>query len=1272
MKRAAVAAMLMAAVLAAHGSGSRATPADATQSRATHVQAARQALFEDSQLEAARAEAQAALRQNANNVEALFVEMEAAALEADSGAELGAALRLCELRGAKQRDPRVTIAAARLLDVAGNTLEFRGAIPRIQALLAHPVSPLRWRSGQATAGETRVGQPHAQANYLRAALLAAAADGAPGIAMQQVARESGLLTQWRVAGPFGHYANLDFDRAWAPEQDGLAGAASDGHAVERVQFDDGRFRLPEYFSRAGVFYAAAETTTAALSHWLVRVESPGTLEILVDGARVLRKDDRLRANPEIAWRGLRLRRGTHRVVVKFLVSALPFRVALLPTSAPSTSLRAGSAGQMWGTRAGIVYGPEAAYVEAARKYWNGDYPGAIAGLSGAQSAVADFLLFRAWRHAAEDSPEAAVMLNAAVKAAPAALAAEYELAARAYAAERTEEALARLQRVLAERPEFAPAEGLMAEIAIRMHWPVQATKALELHIRLHPDCAAILEAQRFFALHARYERARELNKDLEICEPDSLAYARSLSEAGRHEQAAAAAQKAVTARALDREARELLVRELALAGQTKQAAEAARELALLAPNSGRYRQMAQAAASNPDELLDDPGARGSGWGAQPFYSSYRRDGVQMVQQTAERRFSGGPAVMLVNDRVARLAADGSVSVYVHKLTRVLGRDGIERYGEVELPRGAEVLELRTIKADGTVVEPEFHQQKASISMPALAPGDAIEQEYVRQYAAGGIGTHAEAFHHVFGSTKAPILYSRFVAITPAGDSRVRVAVVGDVPLGRTENRGGVVPTSAPSTSLRAGSTGQTWGTLTRVWEKNDIAQSLEEEASARGDLLPTVRLEAVLREGWREVRDRYRDQLIDATRAGARVQEMADRVRGQEPQARARAIYRLVAGAVRPTGFALDDMPSAEETLASHAGSRTTALLAIARAAGLEADLVLARQAGTVICSHLCPFDFAQGRLHRADVGHPQPALDAYSQPLVRFQFDDGQGRVSETVVDAETDGLAFGGLPPTVERKDALLVSLPNEADKPTSAKNGQMWGTMADAAPIIALPAAAVSDQSVATAEVTLDRAGNLSAQITIVLGAWRAAQMRSLLAGLDPGQQPHFFQQMAARIFAGADEVSGEARHQHDPDQALQIVLQCRSPHFANLAQGPADIDQLAPALGLKKMYAGGGARRFPLYIDTPLFETASFRLHLPPGLVALRPADKIELKNQFGSYSLRFRQVSPQELEITRSFNIPVQVVPPERFAEFAGFASKIDDAERQRITLGAGL
>ncbi|MGI9103618.1 MAG: DUF3857 domain-containing protein [Terriglobales bacterium] len=1178
----------------AHRGPAKPEPAVATTPR----EQARRALFEASQLDRARQLAAQALNESPADPEALFVEMEASALEADTPAELSAALRLCELRGPIERDPRVEIAASRVLDLAANSAEFRPAIARIQALVAG----------------RRGSHVHPQAHLLRSALIAAAADGASGINLRQVARETGLLTDWRVAGPFGQYSNIEFDQHWAPERDNLVQNVSGGHAVEQLRFDDGFFRMPQYFPRDGVFYAAAQATTSGNSV-LVRMESPGTLEVVVDGSVVLRKDDRLRATPEIAWNTARLRPGTHHVVVKFISSAVPFRIALIP----SQRVWHGSSTRVPAANSNSA---EAAYIAAAQKYWAGDYNAVITGLgseAAPRSAVNDFLMFQAWSHISEDSPEAPALLNAALQAAPEALAADYELAARGYSAGRTDEALASLKPVLTSRPNFAPAEHLMAQIAIRLHWPVEAERAFDIEIQAHPSCDTLMESFKFFSRHARYERAREAQRRLADCAPDTLAYVHTLQEQGRHSEAAAAAEAVVARNPLNRAAREVLMRELAWSGRREQAAVAAQELAALAPNSDLYRRAAAVAIHNPEALLDTPGPRSSALAGEQFYSRYRRDGVEMARNTAERKFSGGPAVILVDDQVARVADDGSVSLYVHKLTRVLDRDGVERFGEVALPRDAEVLELRTIKADGTVAEPEWNQQKATISMPALAPGDAIDQEYVVHYDDhGGIAQHASAFQHTFGSFAAPILYSRFVAITPASDTSGRAEVAGDVP-----------PPRAKTVS----------GSEVRIWDKDDIAQSVEDVATARGDILPLARLLPGLR-GWDQVRDRYRNELVDATRAGVRVEQMAARMRPLEPQARARAIYRSIATSVRSSGsFDPEDMTSAEATLAAHYGSRTLAVLAVARAAGLDASLVLARGAGTIF-----------------NGGAPKPALDVYSRPLLRFHFNDGRGH-AEIYADAETEGLPFGAVPPTIERHDALLVPALREAEGASEIF----------AAAIVTLPALQ-PEQSVARGDVTVDGDGNLAADVTIQLGAWRGAQMRSILAGIEPGRRDQFYQQMATRIFPGAEDVAGRAGNEHDPDRPLEIVLRCRVPHFVAIAQNTADLDQLVPGLGLKKMYVGGVNRKFPLYIDTPLVESATFRVHLPAGTTVLRPLDDADLSSDFGAYTLNFRQIAPDWVEIQRTFRIPVQVVAPARYPDFSRFAAAIDDAERQRITV----
>jgi hypothetical protein len=184
---------------------------------------------------------------------------------------------------------------------------------------------------------------------------------------------------------------------------------------------------------------------------------------------------------------------------------------------------------------------------------------------------------------------------------------------------------------------------------------------------------------------------------------------------------------------------------------------------------------------------------------------------------------------------------------------------------------------------------------------------------------------------------------------------------------------------------------------------------------------------------------------------------------------------------------------------------------------------------------------------------------------------------------------------------------------------------------------------------------------------MGAARSAEMRNILRGIAPGERGRFFQQLAMRIFQGATETAGEARNEDDPQYPLELHLTCQAPRFLALTGNTVDMEQLAPALGLRKMY-GLGSRRFPLYIDTPLIETTVFRVHPPAGFRVIGQMPALEAKSQFGAYTLKVSVTGDDQIEIRRAFSIPVQVIAPDHFDEFARFARQMDDAERQRITL----
>jgi hypothetical protein len=172
--------------------------------------------------------------------------------------------------------------------------------------------------------------------YVRLALVEAASDGAPELNELVSSRESGLLTDWRLVGPFGLHPLIDFDRRWAPERDQIKKRSYGSRKVEFFQFANGQVKLPSYLARNGVFYASSQVYLRSDGDWRLFLESGGMIEVFIDGQKVLTRDDRHVLQPQSLRSDLTLSRGDHRVLVKFLNGAAPFRLAIM---APTGGLR---------------------------------------------------------------------------------------------------------------------------------------------------------------------------------------------------------------------------------------------------------------------------------------------------------------------------------------------------------------------------------------------------------------------------------------------------------------------------------------------------------------------------------------------------------------------------------------------------------------------------------------------------------------------------------------------------------------------------------------------------------------------------------------------------------------------------------------------------------------------------------------------------------------------------------------------------------------------
>jgi hypothetical protein len=160
---------------------------------------------------------------------------------------------------------------------------------------------------------------------------------------------------------------------------------------------------------------------------------------------------------------------------------------------------------------------------------------------------------------------------------------------------------------------------------------------------------------------------------------------------------------------------------------------------------------------------------------------------------------------------------------------------------------------------------------------------------------------------------------------------------------------------------------------------------------------------------------------------------------------KAKQLYRFVTAKIDSTGPDWAGNP-AEDTLASGQGSRTMALLALARARGLKAGLLLARR-----------IDRSCGK---------ERDLSCFTEPLVRFWLAN-----SEPVdVDAESDDLPFGDIPPSLDAREAHFVPLLAEDEK--KAETVSLASRLSD-------------EKSIAEADLTFQEA-DLVANIDVQLGA------------------------------------------------------------------------------------------------------------------------------------------------------------------------------------------
>jgi hypothetical protein len=346
-------------------------------------------------------------------------------------------------------------------------------------------------------------------------------------------------------------------------------------------------------------------------------------------------------------------------------------------------------------------------------------------------------------------------------------------------------------------------------------------------------------------------------------------------------------------------------------------------------------------------------------------------------------------------------ADGSIVERLHRLVRVNDVASVESIGELPLPDDAEVLVARTWKtraggragrAQVTPLEPEEILEKATISLPALAPGDFAEWAWIHTIPADPrLAPGWRAPVHAFDDADGPTTLSRFTLTLGSGAS---------APTFSFEPRLGAPTRPDPST----------W-----VFLAEHLPRVLGEPMDPRPDIHRlTVRASSgldLLRWG-----DSLAAELATQTRPSPILAEHLAQATASLPEAATtaatlRALYDYTRRTIDEPPDVAPLSGDASFIGARRRGSRVLFLLGLCRQAGLACDPVLARP-------------LWEG----PDARDPDP--DGLSYGLVRGPagsdptlLPTSQGDLGRAWLDPSGRWMPYGLLPPSLEGVLALVL---------------------------------------------------------------------------------------------------------------------------------------------------------------------------------------------------------------------------------------------------------
>ncbi len=1157
----------------------------------------------------------------ARGLRLLYVEAEEYVLEGHPEKAFSAFSELLR-RSVGDPDPLAPLLTEAALSALGDmndaVVDYR---PRMRALLGE-LAPQADRLGLAAA------------HQLRMLLLGYALQAGDLKAAEAVARDAGCVQKGDVAGPFGPRELLGFDQVFPAETPGPFAKSYDlgpgrGDTPTR-KLDTRRCVLGlgrgAHDPRPGTSYLRAELEIAKGGPHVLRLESPNSVIVWLDGREIARLD--LRAQPSFGVRflPLELTAGKHELKIKLssrhpnpvvslaLVEGTKEDIADVSLPEPSDSVSRYLAAKVALGRGNGVAAREllrASQQERPTAHW--------LVLSAAASVADPLRPVELRRDMARELLRHAAQQNAA---------AWYPIVglANLEAAEgRAKEAIDALRAAQEGWPDVVVIRTSLIDQLRERGYAEEADQRLsELERRLPNACAVAGISLASARARGRINEVAALSERVVGCDATSTARFAALKAQRKYEEAAKElARLSALADPLDEAQRIESELERALVLGDMARARALREersklwedrpgpvldrADLLLASGERQAAVDYLGASiarHPSQLYDlRRTAEALGGGS--LFADFRKNGAEVIAAfEKENKDYQEPQVLVLDYTVVRLFEDGSSVELTHNIMRVQSQEAVDENGEFNVPDGARLLTLHTVKADGTRLEPDAIAGKASLSLPNLAPGDYVEFETLRGespsvgFPGGYLGNR-----FYFKSFEVPFDHTELVVLLPPSMEPV-IDPRGPAPQMQQTTKDGLKV-------LR--------------WSARESRPLKPEPLSvASREFLPSVNLGVKV--SWEAYVESLRDLLadkdvVDPSARQALASILGD-AQGAQASVKAAKIFRWVTDQIEPTDEVFGLAPA---MFAARTGHRERILRYLLGLADIPSDLALARGLEA---------DHSEARL---------PDLETYGYLLLRVQTEKGP-----IWLHAGARHAPFGYLPQQVRGEAALVLNAQAERS---------------------VVPAGdPLQNMRHVEVEATLTKSGGATLHVRESLRGQGAISWRNDLDEIPAAElQARFEESYVPSVIAGARLKKLSIENREDAEKNLVIDYELEIDTLGHRTDHELRIPPILPSR-LSAQFARAGERSTTQLVAPTQAMEVLVRVNLPDGAKVLSAPRASAQEHPIQARFKAGSKIDGSKVMLERSLRLPAARVRPAEYAGFAAFCRAVDLAEASELVI----